>query len=416
MRLRLSTPTAAALFLALASCGARSALLASGLSDEAPDGGGPAAPVCHAWAATSAPVQVSNIPSIAIVLSASPVPGGVLVGYGDAQAPPVDPAWHLRTVSYGDASLGPEQSVFVRDTSQIGWSGIFTATSGGAMLATASDEADGMFTVTIDATGAPTGTRVTTSGNQGQYLAAAGGGFTVLRSPWDDTGEIPPPVSLATLSAAGDVIGETTILPASPSIADFGRVVHEDASFLLWWYEATSAGGAAGGSFMGQPFDAMGDAQGSAVLLRTLGPMDYGGLTLATSTSTTLGVWPASTPSGATLMAQRYGATGAGIGGPVAWGTDDAEDPTMAATGAPGGDYVVAWIDQSEASEGNLLQVQAVASDGTAEGPPTLLGGIAASPTTELFVVATAEGAMVLYESDTPEYVEVFAIPLRCAD
>jgi hypothetical protein len=193
---------------------------------------------------------------------------------------------------------------------------------------------------------------------------------------------------------------------------DFGRVVHDDGSFLLWWYEKA----AAGGNFMGQPFDAMGNAQGSAVLLRALGPMDYGGLVLATSTSTTLGFWPASTTSATTLMAQPYDATGAGIGGPVVWGMEGAEgDPTMAATGAPGGDYVVAWIDQSEVSGGNL-EVQAVASDGTAEGPPTLLGGIAPSPETDLFVVATTEGAMVLYESDTPQYVEVFAIPLQCVD
>jgi hypothetical protein len=413
MRPRFSTPTAAALSLALASCGARSTLLETGLSGEAPDAGPmPAAPVCHAWAATSQPVQVSNIPSIAEVLSAAPVPGGVLVGFGDAQFPPVDPSWHLRTVSYGDASLGPDPSVLMRDTSQLGWSGIYTATNGGAMLATASDEADGMYTTTIDAAGAPTGTVVTTPGDQGQFLAAAGGGFSVLRSPWDDTGEIPPPVSLATLSAAGDLLGETTILPASSSISDFGRVVRDDESFLLWWYETTGAGS----SFMGRPFDAMGNAQGSAVLLRALGPMDYGGLALAASTSTILGVWPASTTSGTTLMAQPYDATGAGIGGSVAWGMDEGGGlPMMAAAGAPGGDYVVAWIDQSETNGGNL-EVQAVASDGTAEGPPTLLGNIAGSPVTDLFVVATTEGAMVLYESDTTEYVEVFAIPLGCAD
>jgi hypothetical protein len=421
MRPLFSTPTAAALSLALASCGARSALQASGPSGGTPDAGSgpgpdagkPTAPVCHAWTATGKPVQVSNIPSIAVALSASPVPGGVLVGFGDAQFPPVDPTWHLRTVAYGDASLGPDQTVLMRNTSQLGWSGIYAATNGGAMLATASDEGDGMYTVPIDATGAPTGAPVTTTpGDQGQFLAAAGGGFSVLRSPWDDTGEIPPPVSLATLSAAGDVLGETTILPANASITDFGRVVRDDQSFLLWWYEATGAGG----SFMGRPFDALGDAQGSAVLLRALGPMDYGGLALAASTSTTLGVWPVSTTSATTLMAQPYDASGAGIGGPVAWGMDDVQGlPTMAAAGAPGGDYVVAWIYQSETSTGQL-QVQAVASDGTAEGPPTLLGDIAGSPETDLFVVATTEGAMVFYESDTTEYVEVFAIPLACAE
>jgi hypothetical protein len=87
----------------------------------------------------------------------------------------------------------------------------------------------------------------------------------------------------------------------------------------------------------------------------------------------------------------------------------------MAVTGAPGGDFVVAWLDQSETS-GGVLQVQAVASDGTSEGPPTMLGDIAASPETYVLLVATTDGAMVFYESDTPEYVEVFAIPLRCAE
>jgi hypothetical protein len=404
-------PVVLAASFTVASCGARSTLLPPGPSDEAgPDGGIAAAPVCHEWTATSEPVQISDIPSIVELLSALPVAGGVLVGYGDSQEPPVDPTWYLRTVSFGSGALGPAQSVFMRNTSQLGWSGIYAATSGSSMLATASDQADGMYTVPIDATGALTGAQVTTSGNQGQYLAVAGSGFSVLRSPWDDTGAIPPPVSLALLSTAGDVLGETTLLAANPSIQDFGRIVRDDGTFLLWWYETT----ATGGSFFGQPFDEMGSVLANAVVLRAFGPMDYGGLALAASTSTTLGVWPESTANGATLMAQSYDADGAATGSPVAWGTDSGENlPVMAATGAPGGDYLVAWIDQDETSGGNL-SVQAVASDGTAEGPATTLGAMQASPETYLFVVATTEGAMVLYESDAGNGVEVFAIPLRC--
>jgi hypothetical protein len=361
-------------------------------------------------------VQVSTTPSIVQVLSAEPVPGGVLVGYADSQLPPVDSSWHLRTVAYGDGALGPEQTVFTRNASQIGWSAISTASHGASMLAVASDEADGMYAVPIDDTGATAGARVTTSGNQGQFLAAAGSGFSVLRSPWDDTGEIPPPVSLATLSTAGDVTSETTILGADPTITDFGRVVREDQSFLLWWFASGASGG---GSFLGRAFDAMGGALGGTVTLRAVSATDFGGLVLAASTtspSVVLGVWPSATMTGAALLAQPFDATGATVGAPVAWGTQDGgEFPTMAVTGAPGGDFVVAWLDQSETS-GGVLQVQAVASDGTSEGPPTMLGDIAASPETYVLLVATTDGAMVFYESDTPEYVEVFAIPLRCAE
>jgi len=129
--------------LSFAACGARSPLetlaAAGGLLPDAgvsslpdgevvlPDSAPMPARTCRQWVGTHAPVQVSNVGSIVELMSAVPAPSGVLVGYADAQFPPVDSSWHERLVSLPDGMLGPEQTPFLRKTTGLGWTAISLA-------------------------------------------------------------------------------------------------------------------------------------------------------------------------------------------------------------------------------------------------------------------------------------------------
>jgi hypothetical protein len=81
---------------------------------------------------------------------------------------------------------------------------------------------------------------------------------------------------------------------------------------------------------------------------------------------------------------------------------------------APGGDFVVAWAEGVGTVTGSLF-VQSVGPDGASEGPATMLGMVSPGSEEDVLVVASPLGAMVVYESDVPNYgIEVYAVPLTC--
>lgn len=427
----LRRPAGLAALLVVFACGARTPpgdLLGlessspgqdSGVSDSAlpgVDAGGPVPKACGTWMATHAAVQVSNTPSIEELMSVALVPGGVLVGYADAQLPQVDPNWHLRTVAFGDGALGPEQSVFRRDGSQLGWTRISTAGQHGVHLATASDEGGGMKVVPIDATGARAGTEVDTSGDPGRFIAPTPTGFSVLRSAFSDTGLMPAPVRLATLDDAGNVTGERTLIDSSVSLIGYSRSIRDDDSFLLWWFTDEMCTGCR--TLRAQHYDPAGNSLGGSMVLHQFAATDYVAVDLAVSPVGTLAAWTERVGTTTQNMrAQAFDADGNKAGPRTTYATLQEENaPAFAIGSAPGNAYIAAWVDGVLTNSGHV-SVQAVAADGSAGGPTTVLGTVSPSSDLNVEVVANAEGAMVLYESDIPNYgIEVYAIPLRCAE
>jgi hypothetical protein len=414
--------------LFLAACGARSPLdlsqAAPGSSGGAAGGGGGAvlgpdggvinARTCSSWVAAHDPVEVSNVASIMELMDAKAVGNGVLVGYADAQLPPVDPNWHTRLVAFGDGNLGPEETPLDRNTAAWGWSRVTLAESGGQIAALASDETEGMLFVPVDGNGAATGNVARSPGEAARGLLAAGSGFSALRYPFDDTGGIHGPVSLAALDPAGNVVSTRALLDPSATVAYFERVGLADGSFLFDWFAADPCPGCR--AVYAQHFSASGDPLADQVLLQSFGPTDGGSYALAAgvggallvassgdSPSSDLSAGPLDGDGKPTSAAQRIATLPNGNG------------PALAVAGAPGGDYIVAAIDGINTGSGNVY-VQSVAADGTSEGAMATIAPVSAPQIDEgLIVVAGESGAMVLYESDVGNYgIEVFAVPLRC--
>jgi hypothetical protein len=423
---------ALAVLFVSASCGSRTGLDAQGgsgsaspdggfdaASSPAPDGGASLpdvvitrAAVCHSWVQAHAPVQVSSVRSIVQVQAAIATPSGVLVGYADAQVPPVDPSWHDRIVSFGDGALGPEQSPFSRQGSPIEWSSISLALAGSRGAATASDQGQGLQFVQIDPSGAPTGSVVTLPGGQGSDMLATSTGFSVLRGPWNAEGDRTPPVSLATLDATGHLVSTTTLLDASTKANGYFRTGFSDGTFLLVWSWTRTESGRS--TAFARHFAEDGTALAPAVTLRTFGRMSWGGsFTLTPVEGGFLFAWAERDHGGSDLMGQPFDEDGRPTGSAVRFARTQGV-AVLALTPAPGGDVVAAWDDSYETNRAPIY-VQAVAADGSPEGAPTKLESIEA-PVTDLFVVASTAGAMLLFEDDTTENVEVFGIPLRCAE
>ena len=414
--------------LVLAACGARSPLdlLDDGQSASSgtPDGGGAAlpdggvvsdsgsviltAPTCPKWAPTHAPVQVSA-PSGGILglQTAVPTNDGVLVGYADILFPPNDPTWHLRRISYDGATLGPVNTPFHRDTSQLGWTAISVA-HGPPLAAIAWDQTQGLQFAPLDSTGATTAAITGTPGDQGRVLVATPGGFTMLSTPYRG---MRSPVSLATLDASGHRIGTrvlvTSVQPAA-TIDPVGRALYADGSFLLVWSEGGGCGAMCQASYA-QHFSQTGDVLGARVVVRAV-------YAAAPSSRGVLFAWIAGTAGKLTLETSPRDANGAPIGAdaqitPIV-GQNQGE---VAAATAPGGDVIVAWTADTDAKRSELF-VQAVAATGEAEGPPVSLGAIANYSEQTLRVASSAQGTMVLYQDrSTNQGSQVFAIPLRCA-
>jgi hypothetical protein len=406
MLLRLA-PLAPLLAL-LAGCGARSEI--SPLTGST-TGSGAGAPLCPHWVATHAPVQVSSIPSIVEAQTALATPSGVLVGYADSQDPPVDSTWHARLVSFGDGALSAEATVFQHDFSSFGWTRVFFAQGSAGLAATASDEGQGMLFVKVDDTGAPLGAPVHVAEDEGHYLLPTSAGYSVLESPWDPSGSLVPPVTLTNLDGAGDVVSSQVLLDAAAPASWFERFPLAGGDFALVWDDPSGCSGC--NAVRAQRFAEDGAPRAPDAVLRSFGAQDYGQWVAATTPDGLMLVWTESGAGGQEqLVAHPFDANGSPLGPPQTFGQAGGS-LTLAMAAAPGGDFVVAWIDGTDPAMGSLA-VQAVGPDGKAEGPPTALGPVSASPDGPLLLVASPEGAMVIYASEVPEGIEVFAVPLAC--
>ncbi|HEY5242889.1 MAG TPA: hypothetical protein VIJ22_15525 [Polyangiaceae bacterium] len=405
---------------ALVACGSRTGLddygggvpEAGGALTDAPVG--TSGPTCASWTTTNAPVQVSNIASIIGVQSAIATPAGVLVGYADDQFPPVDTSWHGRLVAFGDGSLGPDQTVLTHDALGLGWTRITFAEGFGHSGAAASDQADGLLFTTTDATGATTGSVAHNAGDSAQDLFATPSGYTILRSPFDSSGATPGPVSLATLDPSGSVSGSVQLLDATTPVVSYSRIAFPDGSFALVWLGNDACPSCL--TVHAQHLASDGEALAPAVALHAFGPDSPDEYAVSASSKGLLFAWAEGGTTGpVTLSASPFDADGQPVGAPSVFAeAPNQSNVALALTAAPGGDVVASWIAGGDVS--GQLYVEAVAPDGTAEGPATTLAPVSFSPEADLFVVASPLGAMVLYESDVPNYgIEVYAIPLKCA-
>ena len=406
--------------LLLFGCGARTPIdtVASSAPDAGgavvPDSGGVSAPLCHSWAATTqSPIQVSNIGSIVELQSALPTSAGVLVGFADEQFPPVDPGWHVRLVSF-DGKLDADQTPFTRNPSGLGWTRVSVAVNGTQFAATASDDSQGMLFVPTDGDGASTGTVSKTAGNPGRFMLGAGAGYSVLRSPFDDSGALVGPVSLATLDLQGQVTNTRLLLEESASFAGYARAGYPDGSFLFFWYTHDACAGCS--TFHVQHDAANGAALAPPTAAHAFGANEYGTVSVATSASGFLAAWTEGSGASFDLLAQPFDPDGQPTGSAARFAQNGGQNqPVVALTAAPGG-FLAAWADGAYSTPTHLY-VQSVAPDGTAGGATTTLTTIATSEDgTNLFVVATPDGAMVLYEDEVPLGIEVFALPLHCVN
>jgi hypothetical protein len=407
MRLRLrSFARLTLLVVALSGCGARSDLLAG-----AGTHGGPTVPTCPQWVATHAPVQVSSIPSIVEAQSALATAAGVLVGYADAQLPPVDSTWHARIARFGDGALGPEETIFHHDTSALGWSLLSIAQGFGRGAAAASDAAQGTLFVPVDDDGAPLAGPVNILNSKGSDLMATSTGYSVVGGQFDPSGSLVSPIEVVVLNAAGGVFGSRILLDASTPLAWFQRFALAGSDFVLVWNETSTCSGCH--AVRAQHFGEQGQTMTPAVTLRSFGAQDYSAWVVATSPTGMMLVRSDASASPGQLVAEPFDVDGNPLGPPQAFAQLSGQSASLLAmTAAPGGDFLVAWTE--DGGQGSLM-VQSVGRDGASEGPATMLGAIDTQPDSRVLVVASPRGAMVVYENDVLDYgVEVFVLPLGC--
>jgi hypothetical protein len=374
------------------------------------DGGGAPLPqTCPSWTSTTDPVQVSSIASIIDVQTALAVPTGVLVGYGDIQVPPVDPNWHGRVVSFGDGVLGPEQTYFSRDGSLVAWNRVTFAQGFGHAAAAASDMTDGALFVATDASGSPVGSIVPIEPSEVRALFATQTGFSALLSPFitDESGDNPGPVSLATLDTSGNLESSTQLVGNAPPLESYARVAFSDGSFAL-----LSSTVNASSTIVLQHFSSVGVPIAKPT---TLQAENANGYTL-TASATSSGLLLVSTnAAGTALVGTPFDRDGNPAGSSTTFAQASTGIVLIALAEAPGGDVLVAWFDGGGASgEETNVRVVSVAADGTAEGPPTTVATTTAAEDSSLVVAASTEGAMVFYDDDAQDSIEVFAVPLRC--
>jgi len=384
-----------------------------------PDGGAPATDVaapsqaCHKWTATSPRVQVSNIPSLVELMSAVASPSGVLVGYADEQAPPVDSSWHLHLIKLPDGQPALDQTPLHRDDSPLAWTAISIARGSSGFAATASDQSQGMQFAPIDESGVVTGEVARLAGDPGRYLLATTTGFSVLRSAFNESGTRPPPVDLALLDAAGNLVSTKTLLDRSVKTDWYERYGLPDLSFLLVW-PGPSCDGCSG--VFARHYAEDGTPLAPVATLHDFGPMDYGSYAIAPTTRGFLFAWSKGGAGPYDLMGQPFDADGRSLGpsGQFAQ-VSGANAPTFTLASTPGGDLVAAWADGPFTTDGHVY-VQAVAADGSAEGTATTLDDLVTSDSSiDVVAVASPLGAMVLYENFVSEGMEVFGVPIQCA-
>ena len=376
-----------------------------------PEGGvAPLPPTCPSWTATAAPAQVSSIASIVDVETAVAVPTGVLVGYADIQFPPVDPNWHGRVVSFGDAALGPEQTYFTRAGGSVGWTAISFAQGFGRAAAAAADTSDGALFAGIDPTGDPSGSVAHVGTGEVKHLLATPGGFTALTSPFslDDSGDNPGPVSIATLDGAGNLQASTVLVSATPALQYYTRVAYSDGTFALLWTTQSASE-----TVILQHFSSTGSPLAQP---KTLQPPGANGFAL-TAAPTSTGLLLVSTDgTGMKLLASPFDRDGNQQGVATMFAEASSSVDEFALAGAPGGDVLVAWFDSGAGTGGETqVRVISVAASGSPEGPATTIASTMAAENSSLVAVAAPGGAMVFYDDEAQGSIEVFAVPLKCS-
>jgi hypothetical protein len=403
----------------LLGCGARTSLdessdASSGGAGGSSDGG--VVRTCPAWVKTRDAVQVSDVPSIIEAQALIATPAGALVGYADAQFPPVDASWHARSVSFVDGSLGVDHAVLHRDTSGLGWTRVSLAATGGRAAATASDDTKGAQFVEIDASGAPIAPPVIVPGDPARFMLPTPNGYSVLRSKFDPSGGNAPPVGFSSLDAHGALGATSVLIDQSTSVVTYSRVALADDSFVLAW---TSSAKACSGcrKLFSRHFDASGQPLSNVAMLHTFGATDYGSSVIAVSTSAMLVARTDQKKDSAVLLAQPFDADGHPLGGERAFASStQGNAPMLALAPAPGGDFLVAWADGDFTGTGQV-HVESLRADGSAEGQATVIAEASLSTDSDIFVVVSGRRAMVLYAADIQGFgIEAFAVPLRCVE
>ncbi len=419
MRARLVVALAI-LFVCLAGCGARTGLgessgeAASTGGGAGAGGGGPDPRRCPAWVKTRDAVQVSNIASIVEAQALVATPEGALVGYADAQFPPVDSSWHARSISFVDGALGADHQVLARSTSGLGWTKVSFAVAAGRAAATASDDTQGMQFVEIDPSGAPTTSPASVPGDPARFMLATSGGYSVLRSPFDPSGGNVAPVSLSSLDAPGQATMSTALRGAATPRLVYHRVRFDDGSFALVW---SQAGGACKCTELrAWHFGEDGHALSAAATLYSFGTNDFGSGVVAASSNRLLLFRTSQQDGMVSMFGAPFDANGQSLGTQHRFAMPgQANAPTLALAAAPGGDFLAVWADGDPTTTGHV-HVQSLRADGSSEGPPSVIAEGSLSTDSPIFVVVSGRRAMVLYAADVPGFgIEAFAVPLRCA-
>jgi hypothetical protein len=363
------------LFLLLAgstACGARTPLEVIGSSTLADGGvvGGPDAtaacttptPVpagpCSGWRADGAEQVVSATPTIdsAIGLGDAVAAGcGVLTAWYTLTPPNAQTlSWSTRSVGFDGAPRAPIEA-HPSLTLQTTGSGAFSLATNGANVAGLEVDSSGCRFLALDTDGAEVGP-ITPQKDVGcGAIAAEGDGFSYL-SPSGGGGT---PVTLNRVDAHG-VLRSSRMLPIGPGRALWGRYVYDDGTFLLNTF-AEDPMTTVYTDWL-QRFGAGGDIVGGEVIVG----------------ANTAPVWLAATSTGV-LAGWEWSAVnlvpldrnGTRTGPPQAHMTTGALYG-MTIVPVPNGDALLLWL-VLDADNGFSLFAQAVAPDGTARAPATLI-------------------------------------------
>ncbi|HEY4117418.1 MAG TPA: hypothetical protein VGM56_06160, partial [Byssovorax sp.] len=347
--------------LALVACGSRSPLDAGGADDGS--GAGASGPACPTWSAVSDPIQLTDIPSILAPQAALATSGGVLVGYADEQFPPVDAAWRVQLVGF-DGLQGADFPIATRSGGALGWTAISMAQGTSELAAAMSDQSQGTVFMRLDANGKPHGPPANPSRLSSHDLLGTPAGFSVLESAFDpDTGVVSA-VSLALVDQVGHFGGSRALVSSpTPTIGGFQRVGFDDGSFTLVWFVSGPCEGC--GDAHARHFDWSGDPLADETILEAFGPMSYASPVAASSGDALLLAWSARAGSRIELDGATYDEDGRLLAGPLKFADTSSDNaPELAAVGAPGGDFLVGWIDDGLTSNAHVHVVSVARSGG----------------------------------------------------
>ena len=362
----------------------------------------------------SKPIQLTDTRSILAPQAALATSQGVLVGYADEQFPPVDRAWRVRLVGF-DGALGADSAIASLTSAALVWTGISSAQGNTGLGAAMSDDLLGTVFKLLDPDGAPHGPPEQPTSLSSHDLLGTPAGFSVLQSAFDPNTGVVSEVKLELLDARGHRGGSHTLVSSpTPTICGYQRVGFDDGSFTLVWFVSGPCDGC--GEAHARHFDWSGTPLAADTILEAFGPMAYASPVAAASGDAMLLAWSVRAGNRIELDGATYDEDGALLAAPVKFADTSSENaPGLAATGAPGGDFLVGWVDDGSTSNAHV-HVVSVARSGGANGPATSLAAASPGSDARALVAASADGAIIAYPSDVGGFgIEVFAIPLSCA-